>query len=92
MFGAGSERFHPQIFHSGPLLLRPLASVKLHQALGGVEAEVVRGAGEAGVLLLAHHSGHQTGAGIFLLTAQDLPVTTRNYQAVTSSSPEMEQK
>ena len=87
MFGAGSGGLKPQILYSASVLLSPLPSVKLHQALGRVEALVVRGARHDGVLLLADETGDQTGARIFLLTAQDLAVTTRNHQAVTGSSP-----
>ena len=87
MFGAGSGGLQPQILYSASVILSPLPSVKLHQALGRVEAEVVRGAGHEGVLLLADETGDQSGARIFLLAAEDLAVTTRNYQAVTGSSP-----
>ena len=87
MFRAGSDGLQPQIVNSGPVLLSPLAPVELHQALGRVQAEVVRGAGQAGVLLLGDETGDQTGARIFLLTAEDLPVTTRNNQAVTQRPP-----
>ena len=87
VFGAGSEGLQPQILHAAAVLLSPLSPVKLHQALSGVQAEVVRGAGQAGVLLLGDQTGDQTGARIVLLAAEDLPVTTRNNQAVTYSSP-----
>ena len=87
MFRAGSDGLQPQIVNSGPVLLSPLAPVELHQALGRVQAEVVRGAGQAGVLLLGDETGDQAGARIFLLTAEDLPVTTRNNQAVTQRPP-----
>ena len=51
VFGAGSQGLQPQILHAATVLLSPLPPVKLHQALSGVQAEVVRGAGQAGVLL-----------------------------------------
>ena len=87
MFRAGSDGLQSQIVNSGPVLLSPLAPVELHQALGRVQAEVVRGAGQAGVLLLGDETGDQGGARIFLLATEDLPVTARNNQAVTQRSP-----
>lgn len=56
VFRAGSDGLQPQIVNSGPVLLSPLPPVELHQALGRVQAEVVRGAGQAGVLLLGDES------------------------------------
>ena len=87
MFRAGGDWLQPQVLNPRPVLLSPLPPVELHQALGRVQAEVVRGAGQAGVVLLSDETRDQTGARIFLLTVEDLAVTAGNNQTVTECSP-----
>ena len=84
MFWTGRDRIHLEILHSSSPLLCPLPPVELHQALGRVLGEVIRGAGEDGVVLLGDETRHQAGARIFLLTTEDLPVTAGHHQAGTA--------
>ena len=87
MFRTGRDRIHLEILHSSPALLRPLAPVILHQALGRVLGEVVRGAGEDGVVLLGDETRHEVGARTLLLTTEDLPVTAGHHQTGAPGQP-----
>ena len=88
MFGTGRDGVHPEVVHPPASLLCPLPPVKLHQALGRVLGEVVRGAGEADVVLRGDQTGHEAGARIFLLAGEDLAVTAGNHQARAASQAE----